>query len=119
MRGITPVNALCAALHKMVKHTQTIRHLLLTNCLSVHDHFVGLALKELNCSKIYHMLSSHLIYSLWFLTIHHHYAKSVQMQSFFWPVFSRISKFSPNAVKYGPEKKSVIRHFSPVRIYIY
>ena len=26
---------------KMVKHTQTIRRLLLRNCLSVFDHFVG------------------------------------------------------------------------------
>ena len=31
----------------MVKQTQTIRRLLLTNCLSVFDHFVGLALKGL------------------------------------------------------------------------
>ena len=31
----------------MVKHTQTIRWLLPTNCLSVFDYFVGLALKEL------------------------------------------------------------------------
>ena len=31
----------------MVKHTQTIRQLLPTNCLSVFDHFVGLALKGL------------------------------------------------------------------------
>ena len=31
----------------MVKHTQTIRRLLPTNCLSVFGHFVGLALKEL------------------------------------------------------------------------
>ena len=31
----------------MVKHTQTIRRLLPANCLSVFDHFVGLALKEL------------------------------------------------------------------------
>ena len=31
----------------MVKHTQTIRRLLLTNCLSVFDHFVELALKGL------------------------------------------------------------------------
>ena len=29
----------------MVKHTQTIPRLLPTNCLSVFDHFVGLALK--------------------------------------------------------------------------
>ena len=31
----------------MVKHTQTIRNLLPTHCLSTSDHFVGLALKEL------------------------------------------------------------------------
>ena len=33
--------------HKMVKRTQTFRRLLPTNCLSVFDHFVGLALKGL------------------------------------------------------------------------
>ena len=27
--------------HEMVKQTETIRRLLLTNCLSVLDHFVG------------------------------------------------------------------------------
>ena len=32
----------------MAKHTQTIRRLLLTNCLRVFDHFVGLALKGFN-----------------------------------------------------------------------
>ena len=32
----------------MVKHTQTIRRNLPTNCLSVFHHFVGLALKGLN-----------------------------------------------------------------------
>ena len=31
----------------MVKHTQTIRRLFLTNYLSVFDHFLGLALKGL------------------------------------------------------------------------
>ena len=31
----------------MVKHIQTIRRQKLTNCLSVFDHFVGLALKVL------------------------------------------------------------------------
>ena len=36
----------------MIKHTQTIRRLLLTNCLSVFDHFVGLALKELTATKM-------------------------------------------------------------------
>ena len=34
-------------LHKVVKHTQTIRWLLLAICLSVFDYFVGLALKGL------------------------------------------------------------------------
>ena len=32
----------------MVKHTQTIRPLLPTNCLIVFDPFVGLGLKEFN-----------------------------------------------------------------------
>ena len=36
----------------MVKHTQTIRPLLPTNCLSVFDHFVGLTLKELTWGYI-------------------------------------------------------------------
>ena len=31
----------------MIKHTQTIRGQKQTNCLSVFDHFVGLALKGL------------------------------------------------------------------------
>ena len=31
-----------------MNYTQTIRRLLLTNCLSVFDHFVRLALKRLN-----------------------------------------------------------------------
>ena len=31
----------------MVKHPQTFRRLLPMNCLSVFDHFVGLALKGL------------------------------------------------------------------------
>ena len=31
----------------MVRHTQTIRRLLPTNCSSVFDHFVGVALKGL------------------------------------------------------------------------
>ena len=36
----------------MVKHTQTIRRLLHTNCLSVYDHFVGVALKRLTFAKM-------------------------------------------------------------------
>ena len=38
--------------HKMVKHTQAIRWQQPTNCLSVFDHFVGLALKGLNIINI-------------------------------------------------------------------
>ena len=33
--------------HKMVKLIQTMTQLLLTNCLSVFDHFLGLVLKGL------------------------------------------------------------------------
>ena len=36
----------------MVKHTQIIRRLLPKNSLSVLDHFVGLAFKELNPIKV-------------------------------------------------------------------
>ena len=39
---------LLATTHKMVKHTQIIRRQQPTNCLSVFDHFVGLALKGLS-----------------------------------------------------------------------
>ena len=35
----------------MVKHTQAIRQLLSTNCLSLFDHFVTLALKGLTFSN--------------------------------------------------------------------
>ena len=37
---------------KMVKHTQTIRRLLPTKCLSVFDHFMGLVFKGLISSKL-------------------------------------------------------------------
>ena len=36
----------------MVKHTQTIRRQQLTNCLSVFDHFMRLALTGLNISSV-------------------------------------------------------------------
>ena len=36
----------------MVKQTQIIRRQQLTNCLSVLDHFVGLALKGLNLNGL-------------------------------------------------------------------
>ena len=37
---------------KMVQHTQTIRWLLPTNCLSVFDHFVGLPLEGFKLIKL-------------------------------------------------------------------
>ena len=43
----TPDQSFKCEPHKMVKHTQTMCRLLLTNCLSVFDHFVGLVLKGL------------------------------------------------------------------------
>ena len=36
----------------MVKHTQTIRRNLPTNCFSVFDHFVGLSLKGLSIIEL-------------------------------------------------------------------
>ena len=36
----------------MFKHTQTIRRLLSTNCLSVFDHFVGLVFKGLKFKRM-------------------------------------------------------------------
>ena len=38
--------------HKMVKHTQTIRRLLPTNCVIVFGHFVGLGLKGLSHTQL-------------------------------------------------------------------
>ena len=48
--------------HKMVKHTQAIRQLLPTNCLGMFNHFVGLALKELDSKSkalIIHFKNNH------------------------------------------------------------
>ena len=42
------INPLSLNVTKMVKHTRTIHRLLPTNCLSVFDHFVDLALKGLS-----------------------------------------------------------------------
>ena len=48
--------------HTMVKHTETIRRQQLTNCLSVFDHFVGLALKWLKA--FYYLTGIRLILSI-------------------------------------------------------
>ena len=37
--------------HKIVRHTQTIRRLLSTNCMSVFEYFVELTLKGLMINK--------------------------------------------------------------------
>ena len=41
----------------MVKHTQTVRRQQSTNCLSVFDHFVGLALKGLTNLILHYKLN--------------------------------------------------------------
>ena len=51
LRCFFPVSILKRQPHKMVKHIQTIRRQLLTNCSSVFDHFVGLQLKVLNSNQ--------------------------------------------------------------------
>ena len=58
MKTIQSINPLSANPHKIVKHTQTIRRLLPTNCLSVFDHFVGFALtglKAVNPKKTFNL----------------------------------------------------------------
>ena len=42
----------------MVKHAQTIRRQQPTNCFSVFDHFVGLALKGLTLSLRHYIITS-------------------------------------------------------------
>ena len=42
--------------HKIVKHNQKIRRQQPTNCLSVFNHFVGLALKELNTESLFSVM---------------------------------------------------------------
>ena len=60
--------------HKLVKHTRTIRRQKPKNCLSVFDHFVGLALKGLKQSNlhkssvpIYYIFISFFIHNLFIL----------------------------------------------------
>ena len=49
----------------MVKHTQTIHQQQSTNCLSVFDHFVGLALKGLKIySKMYSTSFANTLYDV-------------------------------------------------------
>ena len=54
----------------MVKHTQIIRWLLATNCLSVFDHFVVLALIGLTYNlQLYYKRGSGIDFFLWILWI--------------------------------------------------
>ena len=48
----------------MVKHTQTIRQQQPTNCLSVFNHFVGLALKVLTLSMFLQQNNTYRSYDL-------------------------------------------------------
>ena len=81
------VNPLSA---NLTKWSNTLKHfvgILPTNCLSVFDHFVALALKGLNF----------------------HCVKSVQIRSFLWLVFSCIQS---EYRKVRTRKNSVFGHFS-------
>ena len=49
----------------MVKHTQTIRWLLPTNCLSVSDHFVAFALKVLTIVEVKETICSFTLILEW------------------------------------------------------
>ena len=53
--------------HKIFKHTQTIRRLLPTDCLSMFDHFAGLALKGLNTSNVMKMQEKILLSQILFM----------------------------------------------------
>ena len=48
----------------MVKHTQTVNRQKTTNCLSVFDHFVGLALKGLNIILESILGVSHILFAI-------------------------------------------------------
>ena len=62
--------------HKMVRHTQTIRRLFPTNCLSVFDHFVTADLvtfaEEILNGKLYFLRSESIDTSIRNLKIDHH-----------------------------------------------
>ena len=72
----------------MVKHTQTICQQKLMNCLSVFDHYVGLALKKLTLntfsttvriithfSRVLHFIQKPVISFDWFLYEMRHWAE--------------------------------------------
>ena len=76
--------------HKMAKQTQTIRRLLQTNCSSVFDHFVRLALKAL---RLVNETSSSLSFQGWEVRSCH---RSCSMIS----VFKTFAKFTGNTSSY-------------------
>ena len=65
---LLPIMPFCltlwASTPKMVKHTQTIRQQQPTNCLSVFNHFVGLALKVLTLSMFLQQNNTYRSYDL-------------------------------------------------------
>ena len=64
----------------MVKHTQTIRRKIPTNCLSVFNHFVGLALKGVE-------LTLKGVMSLPNLCLYYHYKPSLIIKILFGSIF--------------------------------
>ena len=78
----------------MVKHTSTIRRQKPANCLSVSDHFVGLALKELIQFTINNL--NPFIHNVWqFFNITHEEVKlsqySTAVSEVFWKVYTNNS----------------------------
>ena len=78
----------------MVKYTQTILRLLLTNCLSVFDHFVGLVLKGLRSIEFWtkkqkgnklHPVFFSFVFNLLFIVIFF----NVSILTYFWVWRSR------------------------------
>ena len=69
----------------MVKHTQTICWQLLTNCLSMFDHFVELALKGL--------IAIIIVYEF-FLKIHHQFLSLITRYLIFFATISNLQTVS-------------------------
>ena len=74
--------------HKVVKHIQTIRRQKPTNCLSVFDHFVGLAFKGLSLPqhKQIRYYNQILLSGTWRVHPHEHKVTVLQCLSFVKPI---------------------------------
>ena len=86
--------------HKIVKHTQTLP----TNCLSVFAHFVGLALKGLNC------ISCQSKILLWMYSTQQFYKKDLMLSGY----STRLLCKKPSK---GSRTKSIL--FSSIVLYCY